>query len=77
MRATSSGRLSERHLRIDSQHLGAETAEGTVAAGDSAATEAVVRAIHFDDQAGARSEEVADGGAADDLAAERDAELRA
>ena len=69
--------LAENQPGFDMKNLTAETAEVSVTAGVSRAAEAMVRAVHLDDEPEGWGEEVGDGVAEDDLAAKRDAEFRA
>jgi len=62
-------------LRVDAQDVTAEAAEVAVPTRVGCVTEAMVRAIHFDDEPERRCEEIRDGVAEDDLAAEGDAEF--
>ena len=69
--------VTEHQLRIDAEDLTAATDERAVATRVSAATQTMVRAVHFDDEPEGWREEVDDGVAEDNLPAEGDAELRA
>ena len=69
--------VAEDELRVHAENVTVEAPEVSVATGVSGAAEAMMRAIHFDDEPEGWGEEVGDGVAEDDLAAEGDAELRA
>jgi hypothetical protein len=66
--------VPEDELRLDVKNFIPDAAKVAVATGVGRAAEPMVPAINFDDEPQGRGEEVGDGVAEDDLAAEWDAE---